>query len=98
MQLPNLIREWATARNLILGSNSQAQMVKLMEEVGELAHGIAKNKPDEIQDAIGDCFVVLTILAAQNGMMIEDCIESAYNQIKNRKGKNIDGVFVREES
>lgn len=98
MMLFNLIREWATARNLVLGSTAQAQMLKLTEEVGELAAAIAKGKTSEAEDAIGDCVVVLTILAAQLGMEVEDCIAQAYDQIKDRKGKMIDGVFVREET
>ncbi len=96
MNLFNLIRHWAADRNLILGSTTHAQMLKMTEEVGELASAIAKGKTSEAEDAIGDCVVVLTILAAQLGMNIEDCIEQAYNEIKDRKGKMIDGVFVRE--
>lgn len=90
------IRNWALARNLIAGSDSFRQMTKLVEEVGELAHGIAKNRPAEIADGIGDAVVVLTILAAQNGLTIEDCIEGAWQEIKNRKGRMIDGVFRKE--
>ena len=56
------IRAWAEARNLIEGSDSFRQMTKLVEEIGELAHGIAKNRTDEIADGIGDAVVVLTIL------------------------------------
>lgn len=91
------IEQWARDRNLIEGSNRQAQMLKLTEEVGELAHSVAKDKPEEFRDAIGDCVVVLTILAAQGGVSIEHCIEGAYETIKDRKGRMIDGVFVREE-
>jgi len=50
-----------------------------------------------IADSIGDCVVVLTILAAQNGLQIEDCITQAYDEIKERKGVMKDGVFVKEE-
>lgn len=92
----NDIRQWAEDRNLIEGSDSFRQMTKLIEEVGELAHGIAKNRPDEIADGIGDAVVVLTILAAQNGVAIEDCIERAWNEIKDRKGRMVNGVFVKE--
>ena len=90
------IRQWAAQRNLIEGSDSFRQMTKLVEEVGELAHGIAKNRPTEIADGIGDAVVVLTILAAQNGLTIEDCIESAWAEIKDRKGRMVDGVFIKE--
>lgn len=90
------IRAWAEARNLIDGSDSFRQMTKLTEEIGELAHGIAKNRPAEIADGIGDAVVVLTILAAQNSMNIESCIEQAWDEIKDRKGRMVDGVFVKE--
>lgn len=91
-----LIRDWAEARNLINGSDSFRQMTKLVEEMGELAHGIAKNRPHEIMDGIGDMVVVLTIMAAQNNVTIEQCIALAYDEIKDRKGKMINGVFIKE--
>lgn len=90
------IRGWAHARNLIEGATRQGQMLKLTEEVGELAAAIARGKEDDVRDAIGDAVVVLTIIAAQSGVDIEDCIHDAYEVIKNRKGKMVDGVFVRE--
>jgi NTP pyrophosphatase (non-canonical NTP hydrolase) len=89
------IVEWAKERNL-LSSSSDRQFIKLQEEVGELASGLLKNNHDEIKDAIGDCVVVLTILSEINGIAIEDCINSAYNEIKDRKGKMINGTFVKE--
>lgn len=91
------IRTWAKDRNLIDGSDAKSQTVKLMEEVGELASGVAKNKIDVVADSIGDCVVVLTILAEQHGLTIEDCIADAYQEIKDRKGRMISGVFVKEE-
>lgn len=90
------IREWAEARNLIAGATPQMQFVKLIEEVGELAEGIAKNRKDAVMDGIGDAVVVLTILAAQHGVDIEYCIDLAYQEIKDRKGKMINGCFVKE--
>lgn len=90
------IKDWAIERNLLIAMNSDRQFIKLLEEVGELSHGILKNNIDEIKDAIGDCVVVLTIIAEMNGMSIEDCINSAYNEIKDRKGKMINGTFVKE--
>ena len=92
----DLIRQWAEDRNLIEGSDLKSQFVKLIEEAGELANAIGKKNDIEFADAIGDMFVVLTILAAQNGMEIEDCIANAYYEIKDRKGKMIDGIFQKE--
>jgi len=90
------IRGWAYARNLIEGSSTDKQFLKLAEEIGELANGLAKNRIHEVADGIGDAVVVLTILAAQMGMSIEDCIEHAWNEIKDRKGRMVNGVFIKE--
>ena len=92
----DLIRQWATDRNLIEGSDIKSQFVKLIEEAGELANSIAKKNDIEFADAIGDMVVVLTIMAAQNGMKIEDCIDGAWQEIKDRKGKMLDGIFQKD--
>lgn len=162
-QLIKQIEQWAEERNLIEGSTPQKQMLKLIEEFGELCGGIAKNKPEVIKDSIGDCFVVLTIMNAQyrnkstksnanqshlliptghfratsleeallrtaakignfanmtappddwdvnslanylylisqmTTLDFKDCVQHAYNQIKDRKGKMVDGIWVKEE-
>lgn len=90
------IRKWAEDRNLVHGATPAAQFQKLGEEFGELGRALIENDPLKIKDAIGDMYVVLTILAAQKDMMIEDCIASAYDEIKDRKGKMVDGIFVKE--
>jgi len=92
----DLIRTWATERGIYDKGNSHTQYVKLMEEAGELAKALLNNDRYEVKDAIGDMVVVLTNLAALEGMTIENCIDSAYNEIANRKGKMINGTFVKE--
>lgn len=92
------IRSWASDRNLIEGSNPRAQLVKLREEVGELSDAIADLNKAEFADAIGDCIVVLAIMAAQWGLRVEDCIAGAYEEIRHRKGRLKNGVFVKETS
>ena len=72
-------------------------MVKIMEEIGELANGINKGRKDHIIDSIGDVYVVLVILCMQLGLDINDCIKVAYNEIKDRKGEMVNGTFVKEE-
>lgn len=89
------ISQWAIDRNLHTADPFK-QLAKLGEEYGELCSGLAKDKPEEVQDAIGDMFVVLTILAMQNEMDIETCASFAYSEIKDRKGKMVNGVFVKE--
>lgn len=95
-QLHSNIVGWAHERNLVDGATPAAQMLKMVEELGELSGGIAKNRPEVIKDSIGDVFVVLTILAEQLGMDMRESIQQAWDEIKDRKGKLINGVFVKE--
>ena len=90
-----LIRQWASKRGILDKGNSHTQYVKLMEEAGELAQALLNKDTYEIKDAIGDMVVVLTNLAALEGMTIENCIDSAYNEIANRMGTMLNGTFVK---
>jgi len=92
----DLIRFWAQDKGIYAKGNSTTQYVKLMEEAGELAKALLNNDKAEIVDAIGDIAVVLTNLAELEGLKIEDCIDTAYNVIARRKGKMINGTFVKE--
>ena len=171
-QLIKQIEQWAEERNLIEGSTPQKQFLKLTEEIGELITGHNKRNLELIKDAVGDCFVVLTILSKQTGywdlegdywealeckeapislykeneyyslqhilsnqgilarqlldqeeggneeeiyyciglitynlvhysygqgLDFKDCVQHAYDQIKDRKGKMVDGIWVKEE-
>lgn len=160
-----LIKQWAVDRNLIEGSKPEAQCIKLIEEYGELARGIAKKDEALIKDSIGDTLVVCIIMAAQLGSdsfsidklvfertaldvpdvsekivvrgatelgaisyfinvtnrdidrcigniyalcdtlaeiaylhkwSLVDCLKAAYNEIKDRKGRMVDGIFIKE--
>lgn len=93
-----LIRQWAQERGIYDKGDTKTQYIKLLEETGELAKAILDNDRPEIIDAIGDCVVVLTNLAKLADLNIEDCIDSAYNEISARKGKMINGTFVKEET
>ena len=94
--ITELIKKWAVDRNVV-SSDVKSQMVKLLEEAGELATGINKDKRELIIDSIGDVYVVLVILCMQLGLDINDCIKVAYEEIKERKGKVVNGLFVKEE-
>ena len=93
-ELVKLIAQWHHDRNLILGSDDKSQFCKLAEEMGELSSNICKGK--DIRDDVGDMMVVLINIMERNGLSMEDCLEVAYDDIKDRKGKMIDGVFVKE--
>lgn len=94
----DLIRFWAKDKGIYDKGNSPTQFLKLLEETGELANAMLKKNKPEIVDAIGDIVVVLTNLAELEGLKIEDCIDTAYNVIAKRKGKMINGTFVKTES
>ena len=90
------IRLWATERGLYKSGDSKTQLVKLTEEVGELARAILKRDKAEIKDGIGDAIVVLTNLAYLEDFTVEECIEAAYEEIKDRKGGMDNGTFKKE--
>lgn len=95
-ELTTQIREWAKERKLHHG-DSDKQVLKLGEEFGELCQGWVKFNPNQIKDSIGDMYVVLTILAMQLGTSIEECARFAYDEIKDRRGQMVNGVFIKEE-
>ena len=90
------IRDWAEDRGIYERGDSKTQFTKLVEEVGELAQALLKRDDAEIYDALGDIVVVVTNLAELEGVQIEDCIEDAYDVIKNRKGEMKNGTFVKQ--
>jgi len=92
----DLIRKWASNRGLYKGGDPKTQALKLVEEVGETCKAILKNDQAEIEDGIGDCVVVLTNLAHLCNTDIEHCIELAYDEIKDRKGKMDNGTFKKD--
>lgn len=93
--IENVIK-WAEVRNILQKDNAKNQMLKVVEELGETASAIAKNKPDEIKDGIGDVFVTLIILSKQLGLHPNECLQQAWNEIKDRTGKTINGVFIKD--
>lgn len=96
-QLAEKVIEWGNARGIIDNGTPQAQTLKLMSEVGELADNIAKGRYEAAKDDIGDCIVVLIMIATQIDTSLGECLEVAYNDIKDRKGYlNSDGIFVKE--
>ena len=74
----------------------KTQALKLVEEVGETSRAILKGNHEDIIDGIGDCVVVLTNLAELVNTPIEECIDRAWNEIKDRKGKMDNGTFKKD--
>ena len=92
----DLIREWALERGLYDKGDVKTQALKLVEEVGETCRAILKDNHEDAIDGIGDCVVVLTNLAELMDHPIEDCIDAAYYEIKNRTGKMVNGTFKKD--
>ena len=91
----NRIKQWHHDRNLIDGSDDKSQFAKLIQEAGELSDNICKG--NDIKDDIGDMIVVLINIAERNDVSITECIKTAWEDIKDRKGQMRDGVFVKED-
>tara|TARA_B100001123_G_C15102731_1_gene944218 strand:- start:51 stop:353 length:303 start_codon:yes stop_codon:yes gene_type:complete len=89
-----LIAQWHRDRNLIDGSTDKDQYMKLIQEAGELSDSLCKGK--DVRDDIGDMMVVLINIMVRNNLTINECLSVAYDDIKARKGKMIDGIFVKE--
>ena len=92
----NIVR-WAEARRIIPNSTPHMQLLKAVSEMGELADATIKGDKEEIMDAIGDVMVCLVIYCALKDVNLIDCMNVAYDTIKNRRGTlNANGVFVKE--
>ena len=89
------IQEWGRAKGI---NDPHKQALKTMEELGELSGSLLKGKRDEEIDAVGDIVVCLAIYCDIQRIDIEEATELAYDTIKGRTGKNVDGVFVRDEN
>lgn len=93
-ELIKQVEQWSINKGLDKAESSK-QFLKVTEEVGEVAAALARNDKDALRDGIGDVVVTLIILAQQNGMDLEECLDCAYDEIKGRTGKMVNGVFVK---
>ena len=90
------VKQWTEDRNLHTACPIK-QHEKLKEEVQELKEALEKKNLADTVDAIGDIQVVLIVMCRQIGLDYDECLNAAYEEIKDRKGKMIDGIFVKEE-
>ena len=91
------VLRWAEARRIIPNSSSHVQALKLVSEVGELCDAVIKKDRNDVIDGLGDVLVVLIILADLESLNLLSCLESAYNEIKDRRGTlQPNGVFIKE--
>ncbi|CDR51765.1 MazG-like family protein [Staphylococcus aureus] len=89
------VEQWSIEKNLHLAKPDR-QALKFFEEAGEIAAALSRSDKEALKDGIGDTVVTLIILAQQQGWTLEECLQYAYDEIKNRKGKTINGTFVKE--
>ena len=95
--LQEKIEGWAGARGILRHSTAQMQFLKAVSEMGELADGLAKDRHEEITDAVGDVLVCLINMCAILEIELVECLEGAWEEIKDRKGQMLPGgVFVKE--
>ena len=95
------INEWADERNL-KQADPKIQWMRVTEEVGEIRDVLLKptkftDPQMALKDAIGDTLVTIIVLAHQLDLDVTECLGIAYEEIKNRKGKMVNGTFVKEE-
>lgn len=95
-QLTENIKQWAEDKGLINEANTSRQFMKIIEELGETASADLKDKPNELKDGIGDVFVTLIIYAYTKGLEPKECLLHAYNEIKDRKGRLVNGSFIKD--
>lgn len=92
------ISQWADDKNILSPDNAPKQSMKVMEELGETMGAILKNKNiEDITDGIGDILVTVIILSKQLGLEPNECLEAAWNEIRDRKGKTVNGTFIKDE-
>ena len=69
--------------------------LKLIQEMGELSDNVCKGR--DIRDDLGDMLVVMINIMKRNNIGMEECLQVAYDDIKDRKGRMVDGIFVKED-
>ncbi|MEB7366946.1 MazG-like family protein [Staphylococcus borealis] len=94
-QLVKQVEQWSIDKDLHKG-NPDRQALKFYEEAGEVASALSRGQMDALKDGIGDTVVTLIILAQQHDMTLQECLQYAYDEIKGRKGKTINGTFIKQ--
>ena len=91
------IIRWALARGIIPNAKPHTQLLKAVSELGELADAENKGDMEKIKDGVGDVIVCLINYCALRDIDLVECLECAYDEIKDRKGYlTKDGVFVKD--
>ncbi len=100
-RLPDLkdnILQWAEEKGIFNSPCVKSQALKMAYEAGELCDAVAKQDKPAVIDGIGDAMVTLILLAEMHKLNLLDCLQAAYDEIKDRKGQMVDGVFVKDQA
>jgi len=95
--LVSAVHRWAEEREIFDHASSLAQGLKTLEESTELMEALVNQDQEKILDGIGDVLVTLIIQAELQNLTLQDCLLQAYSDIKDRKGKMVNGTFVKEK-
>lgn len=106
-ELKTKVEEWAKDKDLLHEENAEKQFMKFIEEVFEFksemdvyfdgAETLKSLNKEYMEDEMGDIFVTLIVLCNQLGIDCVECLEMAYEKISKRKGKTVNGLFIKEE-
>ena len=95
--LENEVEIWGYARGITINGKPLGQAKKTIEEAEELLLAVNQNDREATMDAVGDIVVTLIMQCALQGFTLTECLEKAYNEIKDRKGYlNEQGIFIKE--
>ena len=94
-QLETCIVNWAHIRGIAAPDNSRNQLLKTVEELGELSRATLKSDKAGIKDGIGDVLVTLIIFAHTQELDINTCLDAAWQEIKDRTGVTLNGTFIK---
>ena len=94
-QLIKQVEQWSKDKDLHNG-NPDRQALKFYEEAGEVGAALSRGNLEALKDGIGDTVVTLIILAQQHDMTLQECLQFAYDEIKGRTGRTVNGTFIKE--
>lgn len=90
------VQLWAEEKGL-LDADPKAQLLKILEELGEVTQAYTRNLREELEMELGDLLITIIIFAQQNGIDLEEALKVAYEKINGRKGEMVNGLFIKEE-
>ena len=91
------VLRWGEARGIVKNGKAISQAIKTLEETTELLDAINRKNLVDAKDAIGDVVVTLIMVCAILDLILVDCLQGAYEEIKDRKGYlTPEGTFIKE--